>query len=104
MLSKAQPLAVLPIKKLLCLPRHLWDPRASSMTASFMRVFVNLIFVIVIACHKGLLVGLQDLFGDMRLSLWTRSFFGSLLSSAFMRFTGLDSGRQLFCIHLMLFG
>lgn len=57
---------------------RLWDQHASAMTASFVRVVVNLIFVWIIASRKGLGRGILDLFGDMRWSLWARGFFGTL--------------------------
>ena len=57
---------------------RLWDQDASALTASFVRVVVNLVFVWVIASRKGLGRGILDLFGDMRWSLWARGFFGTL--------------------------
>jgi S-adenosylmethionine uptake transporter len=56
----------------------IWDPSASPLTASFVRVVVNLFFVIILASTKGLGRGALDLFGDMRGSLWARGFFGAL--------------------------
>lgn len=56
----------------------IWDPSASPLTASFVRVVVNLFFVITLASRKGLGRGVLDLFGDMRGSLWARGFFGAL--------------------------
>lgn len=57
---------------------RLWDKTASPLTASFIRVVVNLIFVVIIASRKGFGRGVLDLFGDMRWSLWARGFFGTL--------------------------
>lgn len=57
---------------------RLWDQNASAITASFIRVAVNLIFVWIIASRNGLGRGILDLFGDMRWSLWARGFFGTL--------------------------
>jgi drug/metabolite transporter (DMT)-like permease len=57
---------------------RLWDHNASALTASFIRVVVNLIFVCAIASRKGFGKGFLDLFGDMRWSLWARGFFGTL--------------------------
>lgn len=57
---------------------QVWDQSASPLTASFIRVVVNLIFVGVLASRKGVGRGLLDLFGDMRWSLWARGFFGTL--------------------------
>lgn len=56
----------------------IWDPSASPLTASFIRVVVNLIFVVALASRKGVVRGFLDLFGDMRGSLWARGFFGTL--------------------------
>lgn len=57
---------------------RLWDPSASALTASFLRVLVNLVFVVTLASRKGFSRGILDLFGDMRWSLWARGFFGTL--------------------------
>lgn len=65
----------------------LWDPNASALTASFVRVSANLVFVIVLASRRGLVRGILDLFGDMRSSLWARGFFGTL--SVMGMFTGI---------------
>ena len=56
----------------------IWDSSASPLTASFVRVVVNLFFVIILASKKGLGRGALDLFGDMRGSLWARGLFGTL--------------------------
>ncbi len=56
----------------------LWDPSASPLAASFLRALVNLLFIISLASRKGIGRGVLDLFGDMRLSLWARGFFGTL--------------------------
>ncbi len=55
-----------------------WDSEASPFTASFLRVGINLMIVMLIASRHGLRGGLQELFGDMRASLWARGFFGTL--------------------------
>ena len=57
---------------------RLWDSSASPLTASFIRVAVNLLFVIIASSRRGLWRGAVDLFGDMRGSLWARGFFGTL--------------------------
>ena len=57
---------------------RLWDPHSSALTASFIRVVVNLVFVVVISSRQGIGRGVLDLFGDMRWSLWARGFFGTL--------------------------
>jgi drug/metabolite transporter (DMT)-like permease len=54
------------------------DPSASSLTASFFRVLVNLLFVVAIASRKGLRQGIKELVGDKRPSLWARGVFGAL--------------------------
>lgn len=65
----------------------IWDPSASPLTASFVRVAVNLLFVVALSSRKGLVKGMLDLFGDMRGSLWARGFFGTL--SVMGLFTGI---------------
>lgn len=57
----------------------IWDSEASALTASFMRVAVNLAFVLVVSFVRyGAADGVRHLFGDMRWSLWARGFFGTL--------------------------
>jgi len=65
----------------------LWDHDASPLTASFVRVAVNLVVVIILASRRSLVRGILDLFGDMRGSLWARGFFGTL--SVMGMFTGI---------------
>jgi drug/metabolite transporter (DMT)-like permease len=54
------------------------DSQASPLTASFVRVVVNLFFVMALASRNGVRQGIFDLFGDKRGSLWARGLFGSL--------------------------
>ncbi|MCX6116594.1 MAG: DMT family transporter [Proteobacteria bacterium] len=57
-------------------------PEVASEVSSFVRVFINLIFVIVSAFFirdsSGKNFGLHGLFGDFRPSLWLRGIFGTL--------------------------
>jgi S-adenosylmethionine uptake transporter len=59
-----------------------WDSEESSLVASFIRVFVNLLIVIVMAKWgwgtRSPPIGVRKLFGDSRWSLWLRGVFGTM--------------------------
>jgi drug/metabolite transporter (DMT)-like permease len=60
----------------------IWEPTTTPQVASFVRVVVNLFFVVVLSYliqdPNGQRLGWRGLFGDRRSSLWLRGFFGSL--------------------------
>ena len=60
----------------------LWNADESPLTASFFRVFFNLIIVIALSFvtrdRHGHKLGIRGLFGDFSTSLWLRGLFGSL--------------------------
>lgn len=60
----------------------IWNPGESPMVASFLRVFFNLIVVVILSFfvrdRNDHILGIRGLFGNFRGSLWLRGFFGSL--------------------------
>jgi S-adenosylmethionine uptake transporter len=71
------------------------DPDSSALTASFVRICVNLIFVLGLATYKS--VSIKHLFGDYRLSLWFRGLFGTLsLMCFFVAILELGLGEASF--------
>ena len=56
----------------------IWDPSASALTASFVRITVNFIVVLWFAAKANGLKGLKQLWGNRRWSLWGRGLFGGL--------------------------
>lgn len=59
-----------------------WNAGESPMMASFLRVFFNLIVVVILSFfvhdRDNKVLGIRGLFGNFRGSLWLRGFFGSL--------------------------
>ncbi len=77
------------------------DPTASSLVASFVRVFINLLFVMVcsffVRNDQLKVLGFKGLFGDFRYSLWLRGFFGTLsVVSFFYGVTSIGIGEASF--------
>lgn len=60
----------------------IWHADESPMMASFIRVLVNLVIVVVLSYvfkrEDGRTIGLRGLFGDQRKALWLRGIFGTL--------------------------
>ena len=75
----------------------LWDPSESSLTASFIRIAVNFVIVLLFAIRRHGAVGPKLLLGDGRWSLWARGFFGGLsLMSMFYAVQGIGIGETSF--------
>lgn len=73
---------------------HILDPNLSSLAASFVRISVNLSFLLMVAWRSGDLMGL---WGDLRPSLWLRGLFGSLsLVTSFAAIKAIGMGESAF--------
>lgn len=73
---------------------QLYEPEASVLVTSFVRIVVNLVILIGIGLAS---TGLGDLLGDRRGSLWARGVFGSLaLTCSFASIRAIGLGESSF--------
>jgi S-adenosylmethionine uptake transporter len=79
---------------------QLREPAASSLTASFLRIAVNLSLIVTWAAAAGRIDkpgGVRKLFGDGRAELWLRGLFGSLaLIASFASVKAIGIGESSF--------
>lgn len=78
-----------------------WNPDESAVMASFIRILINFVFVLLIARWtkdaKGNVLGIKGLFGDFRWSLWMRGLFGTLaIMSSFYAMHAIGIGESSF--------
>jgi S-adenosylmethionine uptake transporter len=73
---------------------RLADPSISAIVISFMRVFTNLLLLVIPAlCRRNI----ASLFGDFRISLWLRGLFGSsALMLSFCSIARIGPGESAF--------
>lgn len=72
------------------------EPASSALVASFIRIVVNLLVLLIWGFLRG---DWQDLVGDRRASLWWRGVFGSLaLITSFMSIKAIGIGEASFLL------